>query len=237
MKVLSLLIVLFVSSLALADKISPNDKIQEAIEDCDASRVERILSYDIVNVDSTDEFGQTALHHASFHGCLRIVDFLIHNKGASVHVKDKWGETPLHYASLAGRKVVVAFLIQKGADVNVEDNNGKTPLIWASIFDKRDVAKSLIIDHKADVNFQDKFGQTALHHASRKGNPKMVHLLISEHADVNVKDHGGGWSFGRTPLDLAYITNQVDVAELLKFSGAIEGKPKTLMDAADFNSD
>ena len=47
-----------------------------------------------VDVNATDNYGQTALHGAAYRGSDAIVQFLV-DHGAQVNVKDKFGQTPL----------------------------------------------------------------------------------------------------------------------------------------------
>ncbi len=56
-----------------------------------------------------------------------------------------------------------------------------------------------------DVNDDAGFGMTALQNAAAFGHSKVVELLIANGADVNAKDEGG-----RTPLDMAFVSDFMD---------------------------
>ena len=71
-----------------------------------------------------------------------------------------------------------------------------------------------------DVNAKDDVGEPALHHAASQGHKEIVELLIAKGADVNAKGSG------TTPLDLAIINGETEIADLLRKHGGktAEGK-------------
>ena len=91
-----------------------------------------------VDINATNDDGQTAMHMAAFTGADEIVQFLA-DKGASVNVSDKFGETPWSMASgispvlrrrgLYGRHDSTVDLLEKlGATMtNIENMDYQTP--------------------------------------------------------------------------------------------------------------
>jgi ankyrin repeat protein len=75
----------------------------------------------------SDSTGRIALHSASLHNRVFIVEILIDN-GSKLNVKDGTGLTPLHLSVLGGHKVVAKLLIDAGALLNAENMYGETPL-------------------------------------------------------------------------------------------------------------
>ncbi len=67
-----------------------------------------------------------------------------------------------------------------------------------------------LLDHGANVNVQDENLWTPLHHASVKGNLKVVELLVERGADIK-----GGIKDQRTPLVLASGNGNLEVARFL----------------------
>lgn len=71
-----------------------------------------------VDVNQTNQDGETALHAAAFFGYNEVVDVLIQN-GADIDAKNKKGETPLHHARLDSQIVkYISDLIGKEFDAN-----------------------------------------------------------------------------------------------------------------------
>ncbi len=64
---------------------------------------------------------------AIIRGDVRIVDFLVHNSGAS-DKKTKSGSTPLHYCAMYGRTEPAKLLLRAGVDQQVQDGEKQTAL-------------------------------------------------------------------------------------------------------------
>ena len=182
-----------------------------------------------------DGYSLTPLMNAR---ALPVVELLI-AKGADIHAKvERQGRTKLHMTCLTGDKDMADLLIRKGADVNLKDRSGITPLWLAASGGHTDVAE-LLIAKGADVNASDKRGRTPLTVAKQRKHTEMVNILlehgakqtlhaavasgdidevkrlISQRADVNVKNEEG-----QTPLHRAARAGQREVAELLISKGA-----------------
>ena len=85
------------------------------------------------------------------------------------------------------------------------------------------------LDKGVDVNTEDEFGFTPLHFAAWVGHKEIVELLIENGSDVNAKIVSGPIQ-GSTPLDLATLFNQSEIAALLRKHG---GKTKKELEAAE----
>jgi hypothetical protein len=86
-------------------------ELRQAVRAGDVVKVRTILNADGINVNSKDNYGQTALHIAASRGLAEIVKLLI-TKGADPDIKDRAGKTPLILAEGKGHKEV-AELLQK----------------------------------------------------------------------------------------------------------------------------
>ena len=117
----------------------------------------------------------------------------------------------------------------KGADpargINPEPPTAETPdaSLWdAAMFGKIEAAKKAIADG-ANVNAKKDDGETPLHWATVEamdsGSKKVIELLISKGADVNAKIVAGRKK-GMTPLAIANMFSNKEIAELLRKHGA-----------------
>jgi ankyrin repeat protein len=177
----------------------------------DYDLVKKIIDEKKVDINDTDEDGETPLLIASRKGHLQVCKLLINN-GSNVNDVNEQGETPLH---LALRHLPVCkLLIRNGADINHKNIDEETPLLIASYLGNL-LACKLFIRNNADVNSVDKYKQTSLHWASIKGHLSICELLISNGADVNYEDEYGG-----IPLHKASENNHVKVCKLLIRSGS-----------------
>jgi ankyrin repeat protein len=70
----------------------------------------------VVDMDATDEWGNTALHVAARCGNSEVVDILLRN-GADINAMDGCGETALHIAARDGNQDTVVMLMKHGADL------------------------------------------------------------------------------------------------------------------------
>jgi ankyrin repeat protein len=70
----------------------------------------------MIDLDATDEWGNTALHIAARHGNSEMVDILLRN-GADINVMDGCGDTALHIAARDGNQDTVVMLMKHGADL------------------------------------------------------------------------------------------------------------------------
>ena len=82
-----------------------------------------------VDVNLTNEDGQTPLFSAARTNENPEVITTLIKAGADVNAKDRYGDTPLHDAAPCNKNTeVLTALIKAGADVNAKDNYGSTPL-------------------------------------------------------------------------------------------------------------
>ena len=129
-------------------------------------------------------------------------------------------------------------LIEYGAAVNAkEPTQNQTALMWAAAERHPNVVSALIAAH-ADLKAHSKEGFTAIHFAARVGDLESVKLLLAAGVDVNLLTQtgngdapattstgrggrgGGGAASGFTPLLVATMRAQVEVALYLLDHGA-----------------
>ena len=127
---------------------------------CDAIRC---LVNNGVDINTKDEYGETALIHATDNADKKIVRLLI-ELGADINVQDDEGWTALMHAIFINTDKnadeIASLLIKNGANVNIKDNQGQTPLMIAADFNAKEIGELLILEG-ADIDAVDNQGMTA----------------------------------------------------------------------------
>ena len=182
-----------------------------------------VCAKDELSLDSTDEYGTTALLHAAASGHETAAGLLLDN-GASVTLTDRNGNTALHHACAAGRlKLVVRLLKQFNVDANAIAQGGLTPLMaCASLVDAGQelVAPSptlvtQLLKFKANPNAADDDGGTSLMRAAAIDNLQTCELLLAHGAQADSQDKDGV-----SALHAASRAGHLTVVKLLLRRGA-----------------
>ncbi|CAD6199393.1 unnamed protein product [Caenorhabditis auriculariae] len=97
----------------------------DAIRQKDLTTLVDAIENGTVDVNFTDDVGQTLCNWASAFGSLEMVQYLC-DKGADVNKGHK--SSSLHYAACFGRPDIVKLLLQRGANPDLRDEDGKTAL-------------------------------------------------------------------------------------------------------------
>ncbi|KAJ2942645.1 hypothetical protein O0L34_g2114 [Tuta absoluta] len=105
------------------------DKSHRQLIDCirgkDTDALLAAVSNGAVDVNFTDDVGQTLLNWAAAFGTREMVEFLC-EKGADVNRGQR--SSSLHYAACFGRPAIAKVLLRYGANADLRDEDGKTPL-------------------------------------------------------------------------------------------------------------
>ncbi|KAI8422310.1 hypothetical protein MSG28_006187 [Choristoneura fumiferana] len=105
------------------------DKSHRQLIDCirgkDTDALLAAVSGGTVDVNFTDDVGQTLLNWAAAFGTKEMVEFLC-DKGADVNRGQR--SSSLHYAACFGRPAIAKVLLRYGANADLRDEDGKTPL-------------------------------------------------------------------------------------------------------------
>ncbi|KAL4233697.1 hypothetical protein ACF0H5_008377 [Mactra antiquata] len=125
--------------------LSPTDKMM-----IDASKrgdLRKLIDLHSTGADllCTDQYGMTALHHASRFGHKEIVKYLIKNAPPVIldMVDYEKGQTALHKAAWYQRRTICCVLVEAGACLTRKDNQGNTPRMQALRADDRELATYL----------------------------------------------------------------------------------------------
>jgi ankyrin repeat protein len=215
----------------------------DAIRECDAARVQRLLEQG-ADANGSDETGETALMRAALNADANLMRVLL-AAGADVHVRGQDGTPPLVRAAHDVEKV--RMLLEHGAIVDdfamvaaarvpgsratldlllAHGGNGRaamrgyTALMAAAGNGDREAVHCLL-DHGADVQARMPNGFTALNAAAIAGDAQVVAWLLERGADPNVvcelADTGGNV---QTPALVAAALGHADCLKRLLAAGA-----------------
>jgi len=193
--------------------------------------VVRLLLSVGADAKAADATGISVLYSAADGNDTETIRLLV-EAGADVNAADALGFTPLIHAAGRYNIEAVKLLLAKGANVNAMTGSGFnkvkagtiglgnwTPLTAASQGPVELVR--LLLDAGAKVDVPDARNMTALMlaAASDRPRPDVVRLLLARGANVNALS-----TEGETPLDWARKIGAPQVIQILKQSGAAEGK-------------
>ncbi len=122
----------------------------------------------------------SALHHKSKNGDVKMVNYLLAHK-ADPNSRNYKKETPLHFAP---SKIIAESLIKAGTQINAQDSHGKSPLMSALEI-KTGKGKELanyLIEQGAKLDQKDEDGQTILTYAIKNNDQKMIDYLIKKNS-------------------------------------------------------
>ena len=130
----------------------------------DFELIKGILEYSVIDVNSKDSNGQTALTWAAEWGKEKPVELLLNHPGINVNLQGKWCCTALMWAALEGKEKVVELLLNHpGIDVNLKDDEGQTALMLAMGLMAKEKVVELLLNHPGiDVKARNLYkGDTA----------------------------------------------------------------------------
>lgn len=163
------------------------EKFIDAAGQGDVNAIRNFISSGI-DINFVDVNGNNALHFATLHGKLDVVQLLV-EAGAKLELKHKrYGTTPLVTAVKRGRSEIVQFLINSGADVHT-NYEGETLLNLA-------------------VEQGIRWRKTPEH---RGWYMEIIQTLIREGVDINAKN-----TAGRKTIEIATDNVDLEILQLLE---------------------
>ena len=154
-----------------------------------------------VDINETDEEGNTALHTAAKINDADLVTFFIY-KGANVELKNNLGDTPLHVALKNDSKNCVGVLAAIGTNIFARDGNGFSALSLglAKGYEYYDV----ILTTKTGLA-RDSNGRNIIHYLVEEENENAIAYCLEKDIPLSYVDTNGN-----TPLSLAYAKNSIE---------------------------
>jgi ankyrin repeat protein len=168
-------------------------------------------------INSVDQDGRSALHHASEMGHLEVVNVLI-DKGTDVNLEDAKGRRPLHDAAASGSAGITERLLEAGATVDPRSLKQQTPLMElmrkGHDFTVTRATAQVLLDAGADINATDGRDSVLTHaivqaretYAQRALD--LATFLIESGADVNFIGKNQTTVIGNALLK--YLPDKVD---------------------------
>ena len=186
----------------------------------DTTSVSLMLNANDIDVNLQDSEGRTALHWACRNGNNEMIEHLLKAK-ADPKLCTHDGESPLlvyiySAPSSLAKPSIVAALLKAGVANAFKKTSSITPLHAACFCGQKDNIVQLLLKAKANVNALDIQGYTPLCIAAGKGHEKIVELLISAGADIELEKN----IIGCTPLFFAVIMGHLEVVKILIQNGA-----------------
>jgi ankyrin repeat protein len=149
----------------IAQGVSPNavdsrgnPMLLLAIREKSLKVTEFLIKNPKIDVDLSNQNGETPLMIASIEGDLPVVQVLVLQKHAMI---DHIGWTPLHYACAKGHLEVARFLIANGAVVDSLSPGDTTPLMMA-VQSGNEYLVKLLLDKGANLQLRNAAGFSAI---------------------------------------------------------------------------
>ncbi|RWO77977.1 MAG: c-type cytochrome [Mesorhizobium sp.] len=158
-----------------------------------------------------------AIHDAAKTGDVAAITAAL-DAGANVDESDGQA-TPLYLAVRGGHFAAAKLLMERGADVNAAPDPRLGPALMPALAKRRIDLIDLLLDGGANPNAR-RNREAVLHIAVRSGCLDCVKALVEAGADVNAKTKDG-----KTPLHMAELKGQREVAEYLLSHGVVLPTP------------
>jgi ankyrin repeat protein len=129
-----------------------------AIKDKSYGVIEVLLATKGMDVDLSNNQGETPLMYAAINGDLPLVKTLVLKHKAQL---DHISWTPLHYACSKGNYEVAQFLLSKGALVDSMSLGGTTPLMMA-VQSGNEYTVKLLLNYGANLQIRNQVGLSAI---------------------------------------------------------------------------
>ncbi len=171
--------------------LSGNTLLMMAVELGHNDITKLLLNDPSCNVNVSGSYNLTALHRATWHNDLDVVQTLL-QVGALIDLQDKAGDTALLIAIRGTTNTeITKSIISAGFDVNIKNGADETPLIVAAEKGEAEIVQ-ILTEAGANLNlYQAGSGTTALMCAASENHIKVADLLLTAGANPLIVNHDG----------------------------------------------
>lgn len=225
------------------DKID-NDILLQAIKEDNVQMVKAFYTNGELDISVRDYYNESLIHFVVIHNSPKLIHFFS-DLGVSINHQNDFLQTPLHLSILHNSKESFYKLIELGVNVNISDEQCNTPLHLACFKGDIELVKA-ILDNGGNSSLKNKEKLTPIEIAIKQDHDVIVRFLLKQRVNrrkigveyelinkvamfnsikvfnvlkelnynVLIKDKDGF-----TPLHIAAIVGNIEVAELFISSG------------------
>ncbi|XP_067661991.1 ankyrin-3-like [Haliotis asinina] len=202
------------ANMSLVDRFGINI-LHSACLGGDVEVVKHVLSQNMLDINSREQCGRTAVMLAAENGHKDVVEMLV-DKGADLSLVDETEDNVLHCACRGGDAGVVKYILSKNrVDIDRRGLHELTPIMMARRCKHREVVE-LLLSKRADGSLRYYNHKNMLLSASREGDMEVVKFVLSQ----NIVDVDSRGPRKKTPVMLAAQYGYKEVVELLVENGA-----------------
>lgn len=180
------------------------------------------------DIDNTNANFKTSLHYVIENNSNKLLESvnLLLSKNANPNIQDKNGNTALHLAVINAHNSkeynkyieVINALIKYNANVNILNNKNQLALN-ISVANNDTEISNILINAKSDVNNIDN-GYAPIHVAVKNNNISIAETLLSNGANVDIKDKKG-----YSPLAIAVENNNYEMCrKIIRSNATVDSK-------------
>ena len=179
--------------------------------------LEKMMEYD-VDLQCTDEAGQSLLHGAAWNGFHEIVRLLLdessqEEKRLRPNIRDTYNLTPLHEAARHGKEVVVSILLERKADASLKDHSDRTPYMVAWQYGHHNIMQMLEQSNPRPqaTTSLDEDGLPVWSMVRRKRTDLVSNAIQTRKGDLHIPEPCTEYS----PLHVSIEENEPDILTML----------------------
>ncbi|KAK2798189.1 hypothetical protein FQN51_007875 [Onygenales sp. PD_10] len=172
-------------------------RLLDAVNEGDEYELQRLLDKG-VDLQATNEHGETALHLAVINNQKSIVELLL-KSGSDTEAADKGGSKPLYVAAEMGNPASVKLLLRYKANVESFNEQSQNSALHHTLLNHHTDVAEVLLENHANIDMpMTQNGPTLLFRAVADGNLHLAEFLLDNGANKYFCDDNG-----RTAEDLA----------------------------------
>ncbi|KAK2804519.1 hypothetical protein FQN50_006594 [Emmonsiellopsis sp. PD_5] len=172
-------------------------RLLNAVNEGDEYELQRLLDKG-VDLQATNEYGETALHLAVINDRKSTVELLLKN-GSDTEAADKSGSKPLYVAAELGNLASVKLLLRYKANVESFNEQSENSALHRTLLNGYTDVAEVLLENQANIDMpMTQNGQTLLFRAVADDNLHLAEFLLDNGANKHFCDNNG-----RTAEDLA----------------------------------